>query len=403
MRADNGKRAGAGCLRLAVVMTVLEPVPVALWGAVARSPGIELKAFVLARRIAERPPWPEGRPVPFPYEHLDAWAVPTRVTAQGGEVVHASRHIPWKMALRLARWHPDVIICSNITQLLLMLPWRRPLGWRIGVISPETAITAAAFPLWHQRLRSTVYRQADFVVAYGSATAQYFRSIGMSDARIFQGAWGVEARAFEDAGAKRITKRASAANWITSGQAVARKGFRQLVAAWAAQSQVFLAANHLTIIGDGPERGALQALIAGQGLAERITLTGHLSREDSAQHFAQADAFVFPTLMDHWGWVLNEAMAAGLPVLCSQYAGGAADLVRGNNGRIFNPTDAKDFAFALKDFWLQRARWPDMGLASKQIIAAYTVAGMAQTIANACRTFYRKAPVHEIRSMDALL
>lgn len=384
MLVDKGKSAGQGGVRLAVVMTVLEPVPVALWGAVASSPGIVLKAFVLARRIAERPPWPEGRPVPFAYEHLDAWAMPTRVAAQGGEVMHGSRHIPWNVALRLAPWRPDVIICSNITQLLLLLPWRKPLGWRIGVISPETAVTAAAFPRWHQRLRSTVYRQADFVVAYGRATAEYFRSIGMSDARIFQGAWGVEARSFEEAGAKRIARHAGAARWITSGQLVARKGFRQLVTAWAAQSPTFWSANHLTIVGDGPERGALQALIAEKGLAERITLTGHLSREDSAQHFAQADAFVFPTLMDHWGWVLNEAMAAGLPVLCSQYAGAAADLVREVNGRMFNPTNADDFARALDDFWLQRGRWPEMGLASKAIIAAYTVRGMGETVAKAC-------------------
>jgi len=51
-----------------------------------------------------------------------------------------------------------------------------------------------------------------------------------------------------------------------------------------------------------------------------------------------ADAFIFPTLSDPWGLVVNEAMACALPVIVSDVAGCAADLVRdGWNGFVVSP------------------------------------------------------------------
>jgi glycosyltransferase involved in cell wall biosynthesis len=55
---------------------------------------------------------------------------------------------------------------------------------------------------------------------------------------------------------------------------------------------------------------------------------------------------IFPTYEDVWGLVANEAILAGLPVLCSKYAGCAPELF--DSECIFDPANKHEFAAALR-------------------------------------------------------
>jgi glycosyltransferase involved in cell wall biosynthesis len=77
----------------------------------------------------------------------------------------------------------------------------------------------------------------------------------------------------------------------------------------------------LTIVGDGPERPRLQALIGALGLEDRVRLVNWMRREDLFREMARCDAFVFPSLRDGGGLVVVEAMAAGKPVICLDLGG----------------------------------------------------------------------------------
>jgi hypothetical protein len=72
-----------------------------------------------------------------------------------------------------------------------------------------------------------------------------------------------------------------------------------------------------------------------------------VSPEEIPRLFAASDLLVFPTLRDCWGMVVNEALAAGIPVLGSRYAGAAEELLcDGDVGRLIDPLvpDALDAA-----------------------------------------------------------
>jgi glycosyltransferase involved in cell wall biosynthesis len=62
------------------------------------------------------------------------------------------------------------------------------------------------------------------------------------------------------------------------------------------------------IVGDGPDREALQAKYPD------VVFTGYKTGEDLARHYADADVFVFPSLTETWGGVMFEALASGVPV-----------------------------------------------------------------------------------------
>jgi glycosyltransferase involved in cell wall biosynthesis len=102
-----------------------------------------------------------------------------------------------------------------------------------------------------------------------------------------------------------------------------RKGFVVLIEALAALAELDW---RLTIGGpldrDVAAVEALKVVIAHHRLGDRIDLAGTLDRQQLAQLYAAADVFVLPSLFEGVGMVLTEAMARGLPIVCT--TGGAA-------------------------------------------------------------------------------
>ena len=100
----------------------------------------------------------------------------------------------------------------------------------------------------------------------------------------------------------------------------------------------------LAIVGDGPNREALEAHFAGT----KTHFVGYLQGLELASAFASADAFVFPSRTETLGLVLLEAMAAGCPVVAAR-SGGIPDIVTdGVNGYLFEPDDPNGAISATK-------------------------------------------------------
>lgn len=98
------------------------------------------------------------------------------------------------------------------------------------------------------------------------------------------------------------------------GRLVESKGFDMLIEAFAkgAALQPHL---HLAIIGDGPLRGALQARVEALGLRERVHLCGY--RDDLRQLYNALDWLLVPSRAEGLGLVVQEAVMADVPVICS--------------------------------------------------------------------------------------
>ncbi len=112
--------------------------------------------------------------------------------------------------------------------------------------------------------------------------------------------------------------------------------------------------NTLIVVGEGPEEAKLRQIAVDNAL-KTVLFTGRHSGAGLAKFYAAADVFVFPSLIDVWGLVVNEAMACGLPVLASRFAGASQELVDNNDvGQTFDPTDLEGFASLLRE-WAMRA------------------------------------------------
>ncbi|MCR5754171.1 MAG: glycosyltransferase family 4 protein [Acetatifactor sp.] len=91
---------------------------------------------------------------------------------------------------------------------------------------------------------------------------------------------------------------------------------------------------HLTMVGDGILREEIQAMIAGEGLEDCVSLTGAIRPEEVRLRMEQADIFLFTSdRKEGWGAVLNESMNSGCAVVADHMIGATPWLVQhGING-----------------------------------------------------------------------
>lgn len=128
------------------------------------------------------------------------------------------------------------------------------------------------------------------------------------------------------------------------GRFVPIKGFDTLVAALPSVVAALPAAR-LLLIGDGPERPALEARATALGVAGRVHMTGNV--DGVARWLMAADVLAAPSRNEGMGRALVEAMALGIPVVGSA-VGGIPDVIAdGESGRLVEPDAPAALAGAL--------------------------------------------------------
>lgn len=118
------------------------------------------------------------------------------------------------------------------------------------------------------------------------------------------------------------------------GQMIPRKGIDLLLQAFDRLLQKGLDARLLLVGREAELPQMLEAL--PERTRQKIEYAGFQAPEDLPYFFRQADIFVLPSRYDGWGVVVNQAVGAGLPIICSDAVGAARDLIIPNsNGFIF--------------------------------------------------------------------
>lgn len=354
-------------LRLAFIQPSMAPYRRPLFEIISAHPNVDLKVFVITDPNIYRKGWQLK-----PDEKFD-------VEVAG----------PIRLARRVVKFQPDAVICTNAAEFLYLLPVKLLRRCYIGAWAEDTLHTASQYKRWRQWFRAFIYRRMDFFVASGNQTIEYLRKIGIPDERITHCMSSVDNHIYTSKPRSLARRKNEHTQWITVGSLITRKGFSELLQAWDSQNQEFLASNRLIIVGEGPEEKKLSQLIQ-QMPSCKIDLVGFRTPDELSDLYAESDMYIFPTLLDHWGLVVNEAMASGLPIVCSKYAGCCSDLVTPNNGIIINPVDTVAFANAIYGIWGKRDQWEEMGKESKRIISSYTLDATANAVIRAVKFIIKK-------------
>ena len=164
------------------------------------------------------------------------------------------------------------------------------------------------------------------------------------------------------------------------GRLIKRKGLSTLLKAFAA---VTVKNSHCQLVIAGEGECKSDVLAAAQH-ADNIAYCGHLDGAALLEQYALADVFVFPAFDEPWGLVINEAMAASLPVIVGEDVGCTDDLVKqGVNGFLIPTDDYIELSDKMLKLADDSALRKEMGQASRKIITNWTMEEQVRIIEGA--------------------
>ncbi len=123
---------------------------------------------------------------------------------------------------------------------------------------------------------------------------------------------------------------------------------------------------HLTLIGDGPQRGDLQAHAQTLGVADRVDWRGWLDKAALREQYQRADVFLNPSLYEGMPNTVLEAMACGLPVIASRVIGNDEVVEHEATGLLFDLDRPSDLATAMAELANGPARRASMGTQARR-------------------------------------
>lgn len=124
----------------------------------------------------------------------------------------------------------------------------------------------------------------------------------------------------------------------------------------------------LQVVGDGPDRKALEALSQEYDLTDRVTFLGYRSQSEVSELLEGADALVLPSFAEGVPVVLMEAMAATRPVIATQIAGVAELVEDGISGLLCQPGDAQALTSAIRHLVQDAKAAESMGQAGRAAV-----------------------------------
>lgn len=130
---------------------------------------------------------------------------------------------------------------------------------------------------------------------------------------------------------------------LTVGHLIPRKGHDLVIGALPA-----LPGHRLVVVGEGPERAALQGLAARLGVADRVRFAGAQRHEALPGFYSAADVMILASSREGWANVLLEAMACGTPVIASPAWGSREAVAAPEAGLVLDKTTPATIAAAVR-------------------------------------------------------
>jgi glycosyltransferase involved in cell wall biosynthesis len=139
--------------------------------------------------------------------------------------------------------------------------------------------------------------------------------------------------------------------------------------------------RELVLCGDGPERAAIEK-VAAEANVRSLRFLGFASEREVCETLATSLALILPSVSETWGLVINEAIAMGVPVFCSDVCGARDELVRcGVNGFSFAPGEVEGLANLMTMVSSNEAMWRQLSAGSAMVAHRADASRFASAVA----------------------
>ena len=257
--------------------------------------------------------------------------------------------------------------------MLVALFWCR-LRNKHAILFSETTESDFKRVWWKEKIKSLIVKQFKSALVGGKPHKRYLAKLGMPEEAIFVGYDIVGNETFNPEKIQHLPNPLDKPFFLTINRFVPKKNLPFLITAYERyRQQVGDNAWDLVLCGDGKLRPQIEEQITALNLQSVVHLPGFLQQEEMLPYFAHASCFIHGSTTEQWGLVVNEAMAAGLPVLVSNRCGCFEDLViEGVNGFGFDPKNLEQLTQLMLNISSERIDLQKMGQASLEHIRIYS-------------------------------
>ena len=304
-------------------------------------------------------------------------------------------------------------VFRSVTPDVLIVPgWASPISrqatlWAIQKKCPVIVLSDSQLYGYRRNvlidfIKKIVINFYSAAIVAGTRHTQYMQYFGMSANRIFTGVDVVDNLHFARGAAiarKYPTKLRAKLNLperyiLLVNRLIQEKNIPSLLQAY----KYYLTSRKdgplkLVIAGDGPLKPDLLKLVEKYDLNDHVHFKGSVAYDELPKYLGLAEIFILNSNSETWGLAVNEAMAAGLPVLVSEQCGSSPDLVRiGENGFIYDGNNPKLLASYLCNFSDNAYDLEAMAAASQAIISKWTPELFAKSVREAIVCSYSYPP-----------
>ncbi|MBE9166974.1 glycosyltransferase family 4 protein [Pleurocapsales cyanobacterium LEGE 06147] len=307
-------------------------------------------------------------------ESLKNWTKSLQYQVTGIELARSQDEYPWITQINNLNFPiisvskesslEQIKISNLIQQLLITLKQNNPIALAISGYFKPSMLSALLWCLWHRKpailfsettehdtprvwwkeqLKSWIIKRYKSALVGGQPQKRYLIKLGMPAEAIFTGYDVVGNDTFHPDRIKSLPHPLNQPYFLAINRFVPKKNLFFLISAYAEYRQsAGISAWDLVLCGDGQLRPQIEKQIEQLGLENIVHLPGFLQQEELLPYFAHAGCFIHASIQEQWGLVVNEAMAAGLPVLVSNRCGCFEDLIiEGINGFGFDPENSE--------------------------------------------------------------
>jgi len=292
---------------------------------------------------------------------------------------------------------PDVMVISGYTDLttwfafavakLLKIPI---IYWTEGIREPRSILGVITRPL-----RIFFVERSNAIIVPGKLSKRYVINLGANVEKVFIAPNAIDNDLFIEVSQRYLPLKEKLRDQIrlkdkivilSVAQLVKRKGIEYLLHAYAKLEHEYDNLM-LIVIGSGPLEYHLKNLSKSLGVKNARFISSGMKLDELIKFYCLADIFMLPTLEDIWGFVINEAMACGLPVISTYASQAAIEMIRsGKNGYIIKASDSDQLYEALKSLIQNPILRREMSEKSREtVVQEVSVSTMAEGFLSAIK------------------
>jgi glycosyltransferase involved in cell wall biosynthesis len=381
-------------VKLAIVTDLLAPYRIPLFNLLGEALGSGFRAFLMARTAPNRP-WNElDQHVRFEWSVLRGEEV-----APGGSRGFNQFWNPGIVAA-LHRFDPDIIVIGGFhhpTSFAALL-YGRTRNRKVVLWSESTPFDMRPSSAIRDYLKRWFVARCDAFLVPGTAARSYIVSLGADPSAVFTAPNAIDVASFEHAAEETALTPRSRREALPPfcvlfvGRLSPEKGLPMLIEA-IASLQLQGRRLGLVAVGEGDSAEDYIRKAEDDLAVDSVLFTGQLKPAELAAWYRAADVLVLPSSSEPWGFVVNEAMAFGLPVICSSRVGAAYDLIiDGETGFVCESEN--DYARAIARLMDSPAERERIAEAASTVIRSFTPEAAADGFAEMVRFLGFDIPGH---------